>query len=129
MENAFDENDLPPLCPQWRLLLPITGLSPGHAQGSARHYTLPAILNIQTNFLVPALSLVTRELGSLESRDIREVSILDPGAGDTVATYDLFSVSGIYVRDYSRRGFMKLRRNSIKIIFYISTELSSDSFE
>ena len=105
----------------------ITRLSPGHAQGSARHYTLPAILNIQTNFLVPALSLVTRELGSLESRDIREVSILDPGAGDTVATYDLFSVSGKYITFYVC--FMKLRRNSIKIIFYISTELSSDSFE
>ena len=104
----------------------ITRLSPGHAQGSARHYTLPAILNIQTNFLVPALSLVTRELGSLESRDMREVSILDPGAGDTVATYDLFSVSGKYITFVC---FMKLRRNSIKIIFYISTELSSDSFE
>ena len=82
MENAFDENDLAPHCP-----------SSGHAEGSARHYTLPAILNIQTNFLVPALSLVTRELDSLESRDIRELSILDPGAGDTLATYDLFSVS------------------------------------
>lgn len=83
----------------------------GHAQGSARHYTLPAILNIQTNFLVPALSLVTRELGSLESRDIREVSILDPGAGDTVATYDLFSVSGIYVRLHEAS--QKLHQNYI----------------
>ena len=68
-------------------------MSSGHSQGSARHYTLPAIHNIQTNFLIPALSLVKRELGVRETSDIREVTILDPGSGDTVATYDLYSVS------------------------------------
>ena len=68
-------------------------LSPGYSQGSARHYTLPAIHNIQTNFLLPALSLVKKELGIRETSDIRELTILDPGSGDTVATFDLFSVS------------------------------------
>ena len=68
-----------------------------------------------------------RELGVLKTSDIRELTILDPGSGDTVATFDLFSVSyrAIKLRLY----FVKLQEKFHQNYFYISTELSSDSFE
>ena len=81
MENAFDENDLPP-----------SSLSAGSFDGSGREYTRED----ETNFLLSSLSLLTRELGSLESRDLRELNISNHlFDGNILATNDLYSVSYI----------------------------------
>ena len=64
-------------------------MSAGSSDGPGREYTLP---EIQTNFLLPSLSLLT----SLDSRDIRELNNNNHvSGGDTLATYDLISVSYI----------------------------------
>ena len=73
----------------------------GHSFGSSRHYTLSAINNIQQNFLLPSLKFLKNngprsaeeEDTQPAGRKIRNLVIVDPFAGESVATFDLFSVS------------------------------------
>ena len=90
-------HSLPLLCPPLALMacekLGSFNMN-GHAFGSSRHYTLSSINNIQHNFLIPAMAMLKNfdNHSSVSPSDITNVVILDPFSGESVATYDLFSI-------------------------------------
>ena len=97
----------------------------GHAFGSSRHYTLSSINNIQHNFLIPSVAMLSNS-GFLNQEsgpasDITEVSILDPFSGESVATYDLFSV------DVTRQNLLEVSTQILTSVFPNLSKLTMQS--
>jgi len=97
----------------------------GHAYGSSRHYTLSSINNIQHNFLIPAVAMLWNS-GYLKqdhqpASNISNVSILDPFSGESVATYDLFSV------DVTRQNLLEISTQILTDVFPNLSKLTIQS--
>jgi len=121
-------HSLPLLCPPLALMAckKLGSFSmTGHAFGSSRHYTLSSINNIQHNFLIPSMAML-RNANYLTPEDcpsseITNVVILDPFSGESVATYDLFSI------DVTRQNLLSASTKILSEIFPKLTTLTLQS--